>query len=77
MGVHYSRLAKLYAADGQVDAAITHYKKAIELTPGDGRVYQELGQLYVRKNDLDAAEKHSKRTPNAAMDGRRQNIESN
>ena len=76
VGVHYSRLAKLYAADGQVDDAITQYKKAVELSPGDGRVYQELGQLHLRKNDLEAAEKaFQEALQYAAHDGERHNIE--
>ena len=42
-GVHYARLAKLYAAEDRVNDAIETYKKAVELNPGDGQVYRELG----------------------------------
>ena len=56
-GIHYVRLAKVYAAGDRVDDAIEAYKKAIELTPGNGQVYRELAQLYLRKDDLEAAEK--------------------
>ncbi len=56
-GVHYARLAKVYASIDRVDEAIATYQKAIEINPGDRRVYQELAQLYIRKEDFEAAEK--------------------
>ena len=56
-GVHYARLAKVYASIDRVDEAIVTYQKAIELNPGDRDVYQELAQLYVREEDFEAAEK--------------------
>ena len=56
-GVHYARLAKVYASIDRVDEAIATYQKAIELNPGDRDVYQELAQLYIRKEDFGAAEK--------------------
>ena len=56
-GLHYARLAKLYATGKRVDEAIEAYEKAIKLSPGNAKVYRELAQLYLRKNDLDAAEK--------------------
>ena len=56
-GVHYARLAKVYAAIDRVDEAIATYQKAIEINPGDRKVYQELAQLYVRKEDFESAEK--------------------
>ena len=54
--IHYIRLAKVYAGEYRVDDAIETYQKAIELSPGNGQVYRELAQLYLRKGALDAAE---------------------
>ena len=56
-GVHYARLAKVYAAIDRVDEAIATYQKAIEINPSDRNVYQELAQLYIRKDDFETAEK--------------------
>lgn len=56
-GVHYARLAKVYASINRVDEAIATYQKAIDINPGDRGVYQELAQLYIRKEDFEAAEK--------------------
>ena len=56
-GVHYARLAKVYASIDRVNEAIAIYQKAIEINPGDRNVYQELAQLYIRKEDFGAAEK--------------------
>ena len=55
-GVHYARLARVYTAEKRVDDAIEAYEKAIQLSPGDAKVYRELARLYLDKNDLDAAE---------------------
>ena len=55
--VHHIRLAQLYAANDQVDAAIDAYGKAVELGTGDGEAYLKLAQLHLRKDNLDAAEK--------------------
>ncbi len=56
-GVHYARLAKVYASIDRIDEAIATYQKAIEINPGDKNVYQELAQLYIRKEDFESAEK--------------------
>ena len=56
-GVHYARLARVYASIDRVDEAIATYQKAIEINPGDKNVYQELAQLYIRKEDFKSAEK--------------------
>ena len=56
-GVHYARLAKVYASIDRIDEAIATYQKAIEINPGDKNVYQELAQLYIQKEDFEAAEK--------------------
>ena len=55
--VHYARLAKVYVSSDRIDEAIATYQKAIEINPGDGNVYKELAQLYIRNEDFEAAEK--------------------
>ena len=55
--VHFVRLAKVYASGDRIDEAIATYQKAIEINPGDGKVYQELAQLYMRQEDFESAEK--------------------
>ncbi len=55
--IHYPRLAELYVRIGRVDEAISAYQRAIEKTPGDRSVHQELARLYLRKEDFEAAEK--------------------
>ena len=56
-GVHYARLAKVYASIDRVDEAIATYQKAVDINPGNREVYQKLAQLYIRKEDFAAAEK--------------------
>ncbi len=57
VGVHYARLAKLYADEDNVDAAIANYEKAIELAYGDKQTYLKLTELYFLNEDIDGAEK--------------------
>ena len=57
VGVHYARLAKLYADEDNVHAAITNYEKAIELDHGDKQTYLKLAELYFVNEDIDGAEK--------------------
>ena len=56
-GVPYIRLARVYASINRVDEAIEIYLKAIAIDPGDRNACQELAQLYLSRQDLDAAEK--------------------
>ncbi len=56
-GVHYVRLARVYVSSNRVDEAIEVYLKAIAMDPGDRNACQELAQLYLSRQDLDAAEK--------------------
>ena len=70
------RLAKLYAAEDQVDDAIATYKKQLHLVPGDGKAYLELAQLHLRKDDLAAAEKaFEEAIERTGQDWERRNIE--
>ena len=57
VGIHYARLAKLYADEDNVDAAIANYEKAIELAYGDKQTYLKLAELYFVNDNIDAAEK--------------------
>ena len=56
VGVHYARLAKLYADEDNVNAAIANYEKVIELTHADKQTYLKLAKLYFFNEDIDAAE---------------------
>jgi tetratricopeptide (TPR) repeat protein len=52
------RAGDLLAADNDTAAAITHYRRAIELFPyftGDGNPYESLAKLYEQKGDLTQA----------------------
>ncbi len=74
--VHYVRLAKLHAAEEQVEAAIAAYEKAIELAPGNAQAYHDLARLHLRKDDTDAAEKAFKQAIQyTSQDWERQDIE--
>ncbi len=57
VGVHYARLAKLYADEDNVNAAIANYEKAIELAYGDEQTYLKLTEFYFVNEDIDGAEK--------------------
>ena len=56
VGVHYARLAKLYADEDNVHAAITNYEKSIEFAHGNKQTYLKLARLYFFNEDIDAAE---------------------
>ncbi len=56
-GIHYVRLANVYASDDRVEEAIAAYLKALEMDPGDRSACQALAQIYLSRNDFDAAEK--------------------
>lgn len=56
-GWHYIRLARVYASSNRVEEAIEVYLKTIAMDPGDRNACQELAQLYLSRQDLDAAEK--------------------
>ncbi len=56
LGVHYLRLAKLYADDNKIDDAIINYKKSDELAPGNRNTYLSLADLYLRTDNFVDAE---------------------
>jgi tetratricopeptide (TPR) repeat protein len=59
VGLHI-RAAELLAADGDTQAAITHYSRAADLFPyanGAGNPYESLAKLLEQRGDRDAAAK--------------------
>ena len=56
VGVHYARLARVYADEDKFDAAIANYEKAIEFAQGDRQTYLKLARLNFFNEDIDAAE---------------------
>ncbi len=57
VGVHYARLARLYAAEGNDAAVLANYKKATTYGYGDKVIYLRLAEHYFLNDDIDAAEK--------------------
>ena len=55
--VHYVRLAKLYTDDDKIDEAIANYEKAMEYAAGDRQIHLNMADLYLRTDNLKAAEK--------------------
>jgi len=47
--------AQLYTAKGQIDKAIEEWQKLIQETPNDGNIFNTIGDLYLRKNDITSA----------------------
>ncbi len=76
VGVHYARLAKLYAADDREDETIVNYEKAIELAYGDKQTYLKLAELCFVNEDIDGAEKALKNAIlHTTSEWKRQSIE--
>ena len=42
--------AQLFASRGQFDAAIAEWKKLIAESPGDGSLYNSIGELHLKRN---------------------------
>ena len=51
--------AQKYVIKGQTDKAIKEYLTLYEDDPGDLKVSQKLGDLYIKKGDKDGARKYS------------------
>ncbi len=47
--------AQLYTAKGQIDKAIEEWQKLIQETPNDGNIFNTIGDLYLKKNDITSA----------------------
>jgi len=52
----YSRVARTYYEDGNEEAAITNYQKALTRSPKNIDILSDLAQLYYQDNQLDEAE---------------------
>ena len=57
VGVHYARLARLYAAEGDAVAVIENYKKAAAYGYENKDIYLKLAEHYFMKEDIAATEK--------------------
>ncbi len=57
VGIHYARLAKLYADEDRADEAIANYEKAIELGHNDKETNLKLAEFYFVNGNIDGAEK--------------------
>ncbi len=57
VGIHYARLAKLYADNQNEDEAIANYEKAIELRYSDKDTYLKIAELYFVKGNFEGSEK--------------------
>ena len=57
VGVHYARLAKLYAAEGDAVAVIENYKKAAAYGYDHKDIYLRLAEHYFMMDDIAATEK--------------------
>ncbi|MDE0300360.1 MAG: tetratricopeptide repeat protein [Candidatus Poribacteria bacterium] len=55
-GMHYVRLADVYASDDRFEEAIAAYSTTLEMDPGDRSTCQALAKIYLGRNDFDAAE---------------------
>jgi len=47
--------AQSYMAKGQIEKAIEEWQKLISESPNDGNIYNTIGDLYLKKNDLNQA----------------------
>lgn len=47
--------AQLYTAKGQIEKAIEEWQKLIQETPNDGNIYNTIGDLYLKKNEINSA----------------------
>jgi Flp pilus assembly protein TadD len=51
----YDNLGKALADEGQIDEAISHLEKAIQLQPDDANLHSDLGDTLIRKGQMDEA----------------------
>lgn len=76
VGLHYARLAKLFADNNNEDEAITNYEKAIELKHSDKDTFLKLSELYYIKGNFEGSEEALKEAIlTTTSDWDRQNIE--
>ena len=75
-GIHYARLAKLYADSENEEAAIKNYEKATELEYGEKDLHLKFAEIYFLKDDVEGSENALKNAVlSATSDWDRQNIE--
>lgn len=64
--MHLGNIGLIYRAKGEYERALTYHIKALEAIRNAGYLYEEaiqlnnLGMIYIDKEDLDEALKHSK-----------------
>ncbi len=52
----HCRAAQVYEGQQNISAAISHYQKALAISPGEPRILVGFGRLYDRQNDLHRAQ---------------------
>ena len=76
VGIHYARLAKLFADNNNEDEAITNYEKAIELKHSDKDTFLKISELYYIKGNFEGSEEALKEAIlTSTSDWDRRNIE--
>ena len=51
-------LGYAHRQSGDLDAAFTHYQRALEIDPMHRHAHEYLGEAYLMKSDVDSAEEH-------------------
>ena len=51
-------LGYAYRKSGDLDSAMLHYQRALEIDPAHKHAHEYVGEAYLMKNDLSGAEKH-------------------
>lgn len=75
-GIHYARLAKLYADSENEEAAIKNYEKATEFGYGEKDIHLKFAEIYFVKDDTEGSERALKNAIlSATSDWDRQSIE--
>jgi Flp pilus assembly protein TadD len=54
----HRNLGNAFAAQGQMDDAVTHYQKAVDIQPDDAEAHYNLGDAFAARSRLDEAVAH-------------------